>query len=126
MAGQGAATATADAEGHELRPDPLQARTPAEFMMALRQYRIWMGEPPYRTMAGRLQAADEHTGTSRSASALCDRLNADTMPRLDLVVALVAACGGNHEDQSSFATAWRTIRLSQLATRTQPDHEHSA
>jgi hypothetical protein len=42
-----------DAEGYDLRPDPLAARTPAELIAALRLYRIWAGEPPSaRSRAG--------------------------------------------------------------------------
>ena len=40
-----------DADGYDLCPDPLKARTPAELVDALRRYRIWAGEPSFRDMA---------------------------------------------------------------------------
>lgn len=92
----------ADAPGFDLRPDPLQAKNPAEFVRALRQYRLWAGEPPLRSMARR---------SGVGASTICAALNATTLPRLELVIAIVAGCGAGEEEQRRFATAWRAIRL---------------
>ena len=94
----------ADAEGFDLRPDPLRARTAADFMAALRCYRAWAGDPSYRKMASRASYA-------LAASTICTALNSDTLPRLELVLAVVAGCGGDDEDQQRFATGWRAIRL---------------
>jgi hypothetical protein len=100
-----------DAEGLDLRPDPLQARTPAELSRALRCYRIWAGEPPYRELARR-------SGGEVAASTFCMMLRGETLPRLGLVLALVDACGGSDEDRQRFATAWRRIRLGRDAGET--------
>ena len=96
-----------DADGFDLRPDPMQAKTPADLVRALRQYRLWAGEPPLRTIARR-------AGTGTGASTICAALNAKTLPRLETVTAIIAGCGGSEEDQRRFITAWRAIRLSQL------------
>jgi hypothetical protein len=73
---------------------------------AIRQYRIWAGEPPLRTMARR---ADTGIG----ASTICAALNAKTLPRPEIVIAIIAGCGGSEGDQRRFITAWRAIRLTQ-------------
>jgi hypothetical protein len=96
-----------DAEGFDLRPDPLAARTPTELVAALRRYREWAGQPPFRVMAAR-------TRQKAAASTLCTALGSGEMPRLDVVVAIIAGCGGGEEDQRCFATAWRRIQFGQL------------
>jgi hypothetical protein len=91
-----------DAEGHDLRPDPLQASTPAEFVRALRHYRVWAGDPPLRVIARR---------SGVGASTICTALSVEAMPPLNLVLAIVEGCGAGEHDQRRFATAWRAIRL---------------
>jgi hypothetical protein len=95
-----------DADGFDLRPDPLQAKTPADLVRALRQYRLWAGEPSLRTVARR-------AGNGTGASTICTALNAATLPRLEIVTAIITGCGGSEQDQRRFTTAWRAIRLSQ-------------
>lgn len=105
-----AALPVPDADGYDLRPDPLRAKAPADLVRVLRQYRLWAGEPPMRTIARR---AD----TGISASTICTALNAATLPRLETVIAIIAGCGGSEEEQRRFATAWRAIRLSEQEER---------
>jgi hypothetical protein len=95
-----------DADGFDLKPDPTEAQTPAELVRAMRQYRLWAGEPPLRTIARR-------AGTGIGASTICAALNAKTLPRPETVIAIIAGCGGSEDDQRRFITAWRAIRLSQ-------------
>ena len=93
-----------DAEGWELCPDPLAARTPAELVAALRRYRIWAGEASFRDIARR--------GRPRvAASTLCTALSSDELPRQTVVQALIVGCGGSEDDERRFVTAWRKIRL---------------
>jgi hypothetical protein len=94
----------ADTAGHDLKPDPLAARTPAELVDALRSYRVWAGEPSFRDMANQ-------AGQVVAASTLCTALKNDGLPPLKVVVAIVTGCGGSTEDQERFATAWRRLRL---------------
>jgi hypothetical protein len=94
---------TVDAEGFDLRPDPLSARTPAELVAALRQYRIWAGLPSFRDMADRARR-------EVAPSTLCTALRGNRMPRLPVVMAVIVGCGGGKEDQRIFATAWRRIK----------------
>lgn len=91
-----------DAAGFDLKPDPLQATTPAEFIEALRQYKFWSGDPSWRSMAKRAGQAVVH-------STMYAAMNGDTLPKLDVVKAIIIGCGGGEDDLSSFASAWRRI-----------------
>ncbi len=97
-----------DAEGFDLRPDPLTARTSAELVACLRSYRAWSGQPSLRKIA-------TQAGHAASHAAIRAVLNSDSMPGLPKVVAIVAGCGGSREDQQSFATAWRRITMNKPA-----------
>jgi hypothetical protein len=101
---------SADASGLDLRPDLSLALTPSGLVTALRQYRIWAGEPSFRQMAHR-------SGRAVAPSTMCTALNAGTMPRLAVVLAIVAGCGGGEEDQRQFRTAWCRIRLDTVGAR---------
>jgi hypothetical protein len=93
----------ADLPGHDQRPDPGNAATPAELIVALRQFRLWAGNPSFRTMAAR---CDQRA----AASTMCTLLRAATIPaRLEMVDAIVTGCGGSEEDRQRFATAWRRL-----------------
>jgi tetratricopeptide (TPR) repeat protein/transcriptional regulator with XRE-family HTH domain len=91
-----------DAAGYNLRPDPLDARTSAEFIACLRAYRAWCGQPSFRAIAAQSRFAVSHA-TIRTA------LGSDKLPGLTKVLAIVAGCGGGAEDQQRFASAWRRI-----------------
>lgn len=91
-----------DASGFDLKPDPLTATTPAEFIEALRQYKFWSGDPSWRSMAKRAGQAVVH-------STMYAAMNGDALPKLDVVKAIIIGCGGGEDDLSSFASAWRRI-----------------
>jgi hypothetical protein len=91
-----------DAEGFDLRPNPLAATTPAEFIDALRQYKAWSGDPSWRAMAKR-------AGQVVVYSTMYAAMNGSTLPKLDVVKAIIIGCGGGEDDVSMFATAWRNI-----------------
>jgi DNA-binding XRE family transcriptional regulator len=93
-----------DAEGFDLPPNPLAARTAADLVGCLRSYRAWSGQPSLRKMAAQAGNAISH------ATIHC-ALRGDGMPGLPAVIAIVAGCGGSMDDQQSFATAWRRITL---------------
>ena len=97
-----------DADGLDLRPDPLSARTDDELLDVLRRYRRWAGEPSYRVMSAR-------NGGIPAAATICTVLTGHRPPKLDMVLAIVAGCGGGDEDQRRFASAWRAIRAGTAA-----------
>lgn len=94
---------TPDAPGLDLCPDLDAVSTAAEFMDALRMFRVWAGEPSYREM-------ERRCGGRFAASTLCTALKASKLPGLPLVQAAVIACGGREEHQQSFSSAWRRLR----------------
>jgi hypothetical protein len=97
-----AAVAVRDTTGYDLKPDPLTAQTGAELVAALRKYREWAGRTPFRAMAERARWEVAH-------STMCVALRSSELPSLKVVVAIVAGCGGEDDDQQLFATAWRRI-----------------
>ena len=103
---------TPDVPGQDQRPNPRKARTSAEFVEALRQFRIWAGNPSFRDMA---RNCDRQMGYST----MCAVLRKDELPRrLEVVEAIITGCGGSDEDRQRFATAWRRLAQKQLRTRT--------
>jgi hypothetical protein len=93
-----------DVPGVNMFPDPRAVRTPAEFMEALRHYRIWAGKPSFRVM-------QRQCGSRFVASSFCMALRSDKMPSLDLVQAVIIACSGLEEHQRAFTSAWRQVML---------------
>ncbi|RCV48121.1 hypothetical protein [Marinitenerispora sediminis] len=104
--------ATPDIEGHDLRPDPLRARSPEAFVEAMRAFRVWAGEPSYRAMQSRC-------GRRVAASTFCTALKSNDMPKLGLVEAFVEACGGDEAEKRRWTTAWRRVSMRDY-TRTDP------
>src|SRR5262245_8387070 len=83
------------------RPNPANARTPAEFVDAMRQLKRWTGRG-YRRLEKEAAAA----GHILPRSTLTTALSRDTLPREDLVEAFACACGCD-EDQ---AAQWIAVR----------------
>jgi hypothetical protein len=92
-----------DVPGCDLRPDPSGARTSAELIEALRQFRTWAGNPSYRDM--------ERACNGRPvASTMCRVLGRGQLPaRFEVIDAIITACGGEEEDRERFASAWRRL-----------------
>jgi DNA-binding XRE family transcriptional regulator len=93
-----------DADGFDLRPNPLSARTPEDFVACLRAYRKWSGEPSLRAIA-------ERSGSIVSHSKIRAVLGSDSLPNQASVRAIILGCGGTAEDQRTFVTAWRLLAL---------------
>lgn len=91
-----------DVPGFELKPDPRTATTPAEFIGVLRQYRAWSGDPSWRKMA-------ELAGQAVVHSTMFTAMHGDSLPKLEVVKAVVVGCGGGEDDLSLFAIAWRRL-----------------
>jgi hypothetical protein len=105
-----AARTAGDSGGSDLRPDPSTAQTPAELIAALREFRTWAGNPSLRSMS-------ERCGGRPSASKMCTFLRNDELPdRLEMIEAVIDACGGSEDDRRRFATAWRRLVMKDRAT----------
>ncbi|MBF8187701.1 hypothetical protein ITP53_18550 [Nonomuraea sp. K274] len=110
-----------DVEGFEdLKPDPLAATTVAEFLEAMRVFRIWAGEDPLAELARRSRGAF-------ATSTLCETLseaNTKRLPTLRVVKAFIRACGGNDNDVRAWTTAWRAVRLRAARGASSPPVRH--
>lgn len=94
-----------DLRGHDQRPDPLLARTPAGFVAAMRAYHAWAGNPSLREM-------ERRCAKQISYSTFRTMLNADSIPaKLTSVQTFVRVLGGTTEDLQRWATAWRRIAM---------------
>jgi hypothetical protein len=97
-----------DINGHDLRPDPLAAKTAAEFVACLRCFRTWAGQPTLREIAARSRQAVSYTTIQKI-------LARDDLPSLTATLAILNGCGATHEYQQSFATAWRHLTMATIA-----------
>ena len=105
--GEPASQQILDADGFDLKPDPLTADTSAELIAVLRQYRAWSGNPPWRKMAQQASQAVVH-------STMYTAMNSTALPKLDVLKAIVTGCGGSNDDLRAFTTAWRRIASGQI------------
>jgi hypothetical protein len=104
------APAVPDPPGLDLCPDPGGAQTPAEFLDALRTYRIWAGKPSYRAMESVIKnQCSQHFASSTLQAALTGA----SLPALPLVQAVITACGGSDAHQQMFTSAWRRLTIPQ-------------
>ncbi|ADH69869.1 hypothetical protein [Nocardiopsis dassonvillei] len=88
---------------YDERPDPLQTSSAEEFLEALREYRIWAGEPSFRKMS-------DNCRHKIAYSTLNTALNGGRLPKLHIVEAFIEGCGGDRDDVRRWATAWRKLR----------------
>lgn len=91
-----------DANGFDLKPDPLAATTEAQFIRALWDYKAWSGDPSWRAMAARAGQRVVH-------STMYGAMHGSALPKLEVVKAIISGCGGSDEDLRAFATAWRRL-----------------
>ena len=75
-------------------------------MDTLRSFRIWAGKPSFRVM-------ERQCDRRFAASTLCTALQGSKLPSLDMVKAIVTACGGREEHHRAFESAWRHFALPQ-------------
>jgi hypothetical protein len=99
-----AAPVVPDIPGMNLCPDPSTAQTVTDYMETLRMYRIWAGKPSYRVM-------EHQCGRRFAASTIHSALNGRELPSLDMIQAIITACGGSDAHQQMFTTAWRRLTM---------------
>jgi hypothetical protein len=103
-----AAPVVPDAPGFSLCPNPDGVERPSQFMDALRMYRVWAGKPSYRVM-------QRQCNNRFAASTIYTALRGDDLPSLDMVQAIIIACGGLDEHRHAFVSAWRRLKMSEQA-----------
>lgn len=86
----------------DLKPNPLTATTAAEFVEVLRRYRAWHGDPSWRNMAIQARHLVVH-------STMHTAMNSDTLPKFDVMKAIVVGCGGDEDDLEAFTRVWQRI-----------------
>ncbi|NUO57033.1 MAG: helix-turn-helix domain-containing protein [Hamadaea sp.] len=91
--------------------DPASATTAAEFVELLRRVRL-SSELSYRQIAQRARAH----GVALPISTLATALNRDTMPRPEVVTAMLLACGCSREELARWLAARRQIILGAPST----------
>ncbi|CAM4023884.1 hypothetical protein [Nocardiopsis rhodophaea] len=91
-----------DLEGYDNRPDPLTTTTAAEYTEKMRQFRIWSGDWSYRQL-------ERFSGGLVARSTFHAALNSDELPRFDVVVVFITACGGGQGEVQRWVTAWRRL-----------------
>lgn len=83
-------------------PDPATARTPAEFITVLWQYKAWHGNPTWRKMAINARQIVVH-------STIYNAMHGHDLPTLDVVKTVILGCCGSQDDLDAFVSAWHRI-----------------
>ncbi|MFJ1751877.1 ATP-binding protein [Kitasatospora sp. NPDC088134] len=102
MAGEARADGVPE-PGREAAPSPERARDAAEFIALLRSLKTWAGNPSFQELARR-------SGLARSTLADALRPDRPGLPRLEVVTALVAACGVPDRRAAAWRRAWRALQ----------------
>src|SRR5262245_54016055 len=105
--------AMADTSGGSGRPDPALARSPGEFVDAMRRLKRWSGLG-FRRLAQLASAAGDALPRSTVTAALAR----DTLPREDLVATFARFCGCGQEEVERWVAARRRLAA---AGSTQPE-----
>ena len=95
-------------------PDPWAARTTAEFVQQLRALRAWGGRPSRKAVveAARVLRDEDWVPGWPSSSTFYDAFNPRrrSLPSLQLVRAIIAACGA---DVDEWTEAWRAVSVAE-------------
>ncbi|GAA1230344.1 XRE family transcriptional regulator [Kitasatospora nipponensis] len=89
--------------GPDAAPSPEGACDAAQFIALLRSLKIWAGNPSFQELARR-------SGLARSTLADALSLNRRGLPRLEVVTALLTACGVTGRESASWQRTWRALQ----------------
>lgn len=110
--GRQAGQDASDTDVSDLKPDPAEAKTAADFVDVLWRYRTWSGEPSWRKIAARAEQQASH-------SAIFKAMHRQELPKLEVVKAIIIGCGGK-EDLPAFVVAWHRINSARLPGQPEP------
>jgi tetratricopeptide (TPR) repeat protein len=99
-----------DTSGGSGRPDPAEARSPGEFVDAMRRLKRWSGLG-FRRLEQRASAAGDALPRSTVTAALAR----DTLPREDLVAAFARTCGCGADEVERWVAARRRLAAADSA-----------
>lgn len=83
-------------------PDPAEARTPAEYNAAMVRLQAWAGHLSLRTL-------NRRSGGRLPPSTVCETLRRERLPRHDLMLAFIDACGIRGEAAAQWERSWTVI-----------------
>lgn len=92
------------------KPDPATATTVAELLLMLDQYRVWAGEPPYRTMA--ITIGNRYSPSTLATITKTPKDATPKLPRFDRIEAFLEGCRADAEEIDRYRAAWRRLKLS--------------
>lgn len=109
----------------ERRPNPMDARTPAEFLLTMRRYLSWAGGWSYLEL-------EYKCGGVVSAAKFQRALEGSGLPGYVFLMAFVTACVGTDEgERLRWATSWHRLRRAaraeedaQRVARQDEQHQH--
>ncbi|MBR8742223.1 hypothetical protein [Nocardiopsis sp. MG754419] len=88
----------------EQRPNPMDARTPDEFLLTMRLYLVWAGDWSYLEL-------EYKCGGVVSAETFRRALEGTNLPGYVFLMAFVTACVGTDEgERLRWATSWHRLR----------------
>lgn len=91
-------------DGYERRPNPLDAKNPAEFLLTMRRYLAWAGDWSYQELEYLCGGVVKH-------STFREVLEGTELPRYVFLMAFVTACAGEDEDERRrWTSAWHGLR----------------
>jgi DNA-binding CsgD family transcriptional regulator len=94
-----------DVPGHNHKPDPMKAATPADLERMLREFWVWVGMPSTRDISRRSGGLFSHATISKL---LYEKPKKPPL-KLAYVQGLVHGCGANAEEEQRWVTAWRAV-----------------
>lgn len=86
----------------DLKPDPAAARTTADFIATLWEFRAWAGDPSWRKIAARAHPNAVH-------STIYSAMHGTALPKLVVINAIILGCGGDDADLAAYSDAWWRI-----------------
>ena len=88
----------------EQRPNPMDANTPAEFLLTMRRYLVWAGDWSYLEL-------EYKCGGVVSSAKFQRALEGTELPGYVFLMAFVTACVGTDEgERLRWATSWHRLR----------------
>ncbi|NYH52849.1 MULTISPECIES: hypothetical protein [Nocardiopsis] len=91
-------------DGYERRPNPLDAETPAEFLLTMRRYLVWAGDWSYVEL-------EYLCGGAVKRSTFQQVLEGTALPGYVFLMAFVTACAGEDAgERQRWMTAWHRLR----------------
>src|SRR5579863_933515 len=112
LAATGRPVPDATPPAHPPIPRPGEVTSAAQFLGLMKLLRQWAGNPSLAELNRR------SGGFLLPPSTLSDALAKDQLPRLDLILSYVRACGLNDEQATAWERTWRALR-----THQRPPHE---